>query len=89
MKSQNSVKDKQSQLAWERVNEVSWRESASISKLKANKQEERFQKWKEHSKYLLEYPLKIPVKATKEIIYGQLDIKPGLFTEVKNVAVLK
>ena len=44
------VEDRESQLAWQTVKEVSNRKITSIAKLKAARQEERFQKWKEHWK---------------------------------------
>ena len=47
-KIRNSVKDRQSQLVWQIVNEVSGRKITSIEKLNAISQEGRLQKWKEH-----------------------------------------
>ena len=48
----NSV-DRQSQLAWQTINEVDGRKSNSRAKLKASSHEERQQECKEHFKNLL------------------------------------
>ena len=60
---------------------MSKRKSTSREKLKANSQEEKIQMWKEHFKNLLADSLKVIDKLITKIIHGQLDIKPGQFTE--------
>ena len=46
----NSVEDKQSQIVWQTVNEVSKRKCNLRAKLKAASQEEWIDMWKEHFK---------------------------------------
>ena len=57
--------DKQSQWAWERVNEVCRRKSSSWSKLKAANEEERLQKWKEH--FVADRKRKLKIKSKMNI----------------------
>ena len=52
-KIRNSVEDRLSRIAWQTINEVSKRKSASRAKLKASIQKERIQLWKEYFKNLL------------------------------------
>ena len=87
-KRKNSLEDRQSWLAWQTVNEVSRRKSTNRVKQKSSYQEERFQKWKEHFKNLLENPPEVPDKLIK-IINKPLDIKFGQFPEEEFDAVLK
>ena len=68
------------------VNEINERKSSEKLKLKADSQEERLQKWKEHFKNLFGNPPEI----TEEIIIdGQLDIQLGSFMENEIDTVLK
>ena len=73
-KIRKSVDDKQLQLAWQTVQEVSWRRSTLKAKLEAASQDERLQKWREHFKNLFWKPTKIIDNLIVEIINGQLDI---------------
>ena len=77
----NLVEDRQSRFACQTVSGARGKKSTSWAKLKAANQEERLQKWKEHFKNLLGNPPEITNIHTKEIIYGQLDIKLRQFTE--------
>ena len=51
-----SVEDRQYQLAWLTIKDVSERKSSSRAKLRFASKEERLQKWKEHYKNLLGKP---------------------------------
>ena len=52
-KIKDSVKDRQSRIAWQTVNEVSRRKTTAKAKLKATNQEEQIQLWKQHFENLL------------------------------------
>ena len=80
-KIRNSVKNKQFQLAWQKVNEVSERKSTLRAKLKVVGQEERLLKLKEHFKNLFGNPPEITDKLTEEIIHSKLNFKFGHFIE--------
>ena len=54
-----AVEDKQSQFAWQKINEISRKKSTSRAKLKTTWQEERLLKWKVHYKILQGNPPKI------------------------------
>ena len=58
-KIRNLVEDRKLQLAWQTVNEVSWRKSTPRARLKAATQEEKLDQWKEHFKNLLRNPSEI------------------------------
>ena len=59
----NLTKDKQSQVAWKTINEVSTKKSTLRTKLEVDSQEERIQKLKEHYKNLQGNPTKVTDKA--------------------------
>ena len=81
---------RQSRIAWQTVNEVSKKKSASKAKLKATSQEERIHMWKEHFKNLIGKSHKVTAKTITKIIINQLDIIQEQFTQVElNVVLTK
>ena len=80
-KIRDPVEDRQSRIAWQRVNEVSRRKSTAKAKLKATSQKERIQLSKQHFKNLLGNPPKVTHEPITRIISKQLDIKLGQFTQ--------
>ena len=86
---ENSVEDRQSRIAWQAVNEVSRRKSASGEKLNVACQEEILMKWKEHFKNLIRNPLEISYKPIQKIVNSQQDIKLGQLMEEELAGVLK
>ena len=76
----DSVKDRQSRIAWQTVNKVSRRKSTAKAKLKVTTQEEWIQLWKEHFKNLLGNTPKVTHEPIMKIITKQLDIKLEQFT---------
>ena len=68
---------------------MSGRKNTLKPKLKADNQEERLQKWKEHFKNVLGKPPEITDKLIEKIINSKLDIKLGQFIEKELDAVLK
>ena len=87
-KIRDSVEDRQSRIAWQTVNEVSRRKSTAKAKLKATRQQERIQLWKQQFENLLGNPPKVTHEPITRIISKQLDIKLGQFTQELN-SVLK
>ena len=79
-KFRDSVEDRQSRIAWQTINEVSRRKSATKAKLKAANQQERIKLWK-HFENLRGNPPKIMHEPITRIISKQLDIKLGSFTQ--------
>ena len=77
----DSVKDRQSRIAWQTVNEVSCRKSTAEAKLKATTQEELIHLWKQNFLNLHGNPPKITYEPITRIISKQLDIKLGPFTQ--------
>ena len=76
------VEDRQSQITWQTVNEV--------SKIKSCQPEERIQKWKEHLKNFLGNSPKITDKPITKMINSQPDIKlRQLMEEELNIALTK
>ena len=75
-----SVEDRQSRIAWQTINEVSWRKSTAKAKLKATKEQERIKLWKQHFENILGNPPKVTHEPFTRIISKQLDIKLGSFT---------
>ena len=61
-KAKSKSEDRQSQIAWQTVNEGNRRKSTLRAKLKVASQEERIQKWKEHFKNLLGNSTKVTDK---------------------------
>ena len=57
-KIRDSVEDRQSKIAWQTINEVSWRKSTAKAKLKAASKQERIKLWKQHFENLLRNPPK-------------------------------
>ena len=70
-KVRNLVENRQSQIAWQTVNENK-RKSTLRAKLKVGSQEEQIQMWKEHFKNLFGKPLKVTDKAITKIVNNQL-----------------
>ena len=66
IKVRNSVEGRQSQLAWETVNEMSGRKRTLIAKLRTAKIK-KLQKWKEYFKNLSENPPEINDKPTEKL----------------------
>ena len=83
----NSVKDGQSRIAWQTVNEVSSRKSTVKAKLKAASQEEWIHLWKEHFKNLLGKSPKVTDEPITKIISYKLDIKLVVLRKIKNSKV--
>ena len=71
----NAAANKQSALAWKIVNEISGRKNTNKSKLKANSQSERLDKWKEHFQNLLGNTPSISNNEIERIVNEILDIK--------------
>ena len=78
------AEDRQSQIVWQTVNEVSKRKNMS----RAACQEERTHMGKKHFKNLLGKPPKVTDKSIMKIDNYQLDIKLGQFTQDKLDIVL-
>ena len=82
-KIRDSVKDRQSKIAWQTINKVSRRKSIAKAELKATSQQDRIHIWKQHFENLLGNPPEVTKKPITRIINKQLDIKLGPFTQVK------
>ena len=74
-KIRDSVKDRQSRIAWQTINEVSRRNSTAKAKLKATRQQDQIHLWKQHFENLLGNPPEVTYEPIKRIISKQLDIK--------------
>ena len=81
--------DRQSRIAWQTINEVSWRKSTAKAKLKAASQQERIKLRKQHFENLLGNPPKVTHEPITRIISKQLDIKLGPFTQEELNSVLR
>ena len=88
-KIRDSVKYRQSRIAWQTINEVSRRKSTVKAKLKAPNQQERIKLWKQHFENLLGNPPKVTHEPISRIISKQLNIKLGSFTQEELVSVLR
>ena len=88
-KIRDSVKDKQSRIAWQTINEVSRMKSTAKAKLKPTNQQERIKLWKQHFENLLGNPPKVTHEPITRIISKQLDIKLGLFALEELDSVLR
>ena len=86
-KIRNSVKDRQSRLAWQTVKEMSEKNNTRAI-TQATSQEELIQKWKEHYKNLLGNFSQITNKPITKTINSQRSIKLGQFTKDELVEVL-
>ena len=82
------MEDRQSRIAWQTINEVSWRKNTAKAKLKAANQQERIKLWKQHFENLLGNPPKITHEPITRIISKQLEIKLGPFTQEELDSVL-
>ena len=71
--------NKKSSIAWQTVNEISRRKGTSKAKLKAENQNERLKKWKNHFQSLLGSTPSISDEPIKYIINYTLNIKTGNF----------
>ena len=80
-KIRDSVKDKQSWIAWQTVNESSRREATAKAKLKATCQEKRIHMWKKHFGNLLVKSPTVTHEQIMKIISNQRDIKLKQFTQ--------
>ena len=87
-KIRDSVEDRPSRIAWQRINKVSRRKSTAKAKLKATNQQERIKLWKQHFENLLRNPPKVTHEPITRIISKQLDNKLGLFTPEELDSVL-
>ena len=83
------MKDRQTRIAWQTINEVSRRENTAKAKLKAANQQERIKLWKQHFENLLGNPPKITHELITRIISKQLDIKLGPLTQEELDSVLR
>ena len=88
-KIRDSVKDRQSRIAWQTINEVIRTKNTAKAKLKAANEQERIKLWKQHFENLLGNPPKIAHEPITRIISKQLDIKLGLFTQEELDSVLR
>ena len=88
-KTRNLVKDRQSLIVWQTVNQVSKRKSTARAELKAASQEERIHLWNKHLKNLLGKSPKVTHKPITKIINNQLDIKLEQFTQELDVVLTK
>ena len=82
------VEDRQSRIAWQTINEASWRKSTTKAKLKAANQQERIKQWKQHFENLLGNPSKVKHEPITGMASKQLDIKIGPFTQEELDSVL-
>ena len=83
------MEDRQSRIAWQKINEVSRRKNTAKAKLKAANQQERIKLWKQHFENLQGNPPKITHEPITRIISKQLDIKLGPFTQEELDSVLR
>ena len=83
------MKDRQSRIARQTINEVNRRKSTAKAKLKASNQQERIKLWKQHFENLLGNPPKVTHEPITRIISKQLDIKLGPFTQEELDSILK
>ena len=88
-KIRDSVEDRQSRIAWQKINEVSRRKNTAKAKLKAANQQERIKLWKQPFENQLGNPPKITHEPITRIISKQLDIKLGLFTQEELDSLLR
>ena len=84
-KIRDSVKDGQSRIASQTINEMSRRKTTA----KATSQQERIKLWKQYFENLLGNPPKVTHEPITRIICKQLDIKLGPFTLEELDSVLK
>ena len=75
------MEDRQSRIAWQKINEVSRRKSTAKAKLKAANQQERIKLGKQHFENLRGNPPEITQEPITRIISKQLDIRLGPFTQ--------
>ena len=85
----HAAANKQSALAWKTVNEISGRKSANKSKLKANSQSERLNKWQVHFQNLLGNAPIVSDTEVEQIVDHPLDIKLGNFLNSELDEVIK
>ena len=88
-KIRDSVEGRLSRIVWQTLNGVSKRKSTARAKLKAAWQEERILMWKQPFKNLSGYSPKITEEPITKIIYNQLDIKIGQFTQELDAILTK
>ena len=83
------MKNRQSRIAWQTINEVSRRNSTVKAKLKATSLQERIKLWKKHFQNLLGNLPKVTHEPITRIISKQVDIKLGQFTLEELDSVLR
>ena len=88
-KIRDSVKNRQSRIAWQTINEVSRRKSTAKAKLKATSQQDRIRLWKQHFENLLGNPPDVTHEPITRTINKQLNIKLGPFTQEELDSVLR
>ena len=67
-KTRDSEEDRQSRIAWQRINEVNRRKSTAKAKLNTTNQQERTKPWKQHFENLLGNPPKVTHEPITRII---------------------
>ena len=80
---ESAVYKNQSSIAWKVVNEVSGRKTSQKAKIRANSQEERLQKWKNHFQKLLGTEPNVGNTPIQKIIQEELPIKKENFTKLE------
>ena len=83
------MEDRQSRIAWQTINEGSRRKNTTKAELKATNQQERIKLWKQHFEHLLGNPPKVTHEPITRIIWKQLDIKLGPFTQEEFDSILR
>ena len=87
-KIRDSVKDRQSRIVWQTINEGGRRKSTTKAKLNDTTEQDRIKLWKQHFENLLGNPPKVTHEPITKIISMQLDIKLGPFTQENLYPVL-
>ena len=87
-KNRDLAEDRQSRIAWQTVNKLSWGKSTARAKLKATSQGEQIHLWK-HFENLLAKPLKVTDEPITKIISNQLDMKLRHYIQEELNSVLK
>ena len=88
-KIRDSVEDRQSRIAWQKINKVSRWKSTAKAKLKATSQQDQIHLWKQHFQNLLGNTLEVTHESITRTISKQLDCKLGPFTQEGLDSVLR
>ena len=83
------MEERQSRVPWQKINEVSRKESTTKAKLKAKNYQEKIKLWKQHFENLQGNPPKVTHEPITRIISKQLDIKLGPFTQEEPDSILR